>query len=297
MYPARVDYTRAATVEEATAILASADGDDVRPLAGGQGLVPDMKVRETSPDVLVDIGSVDALRSIDPVDGEEAVSIGALTTHAEVAGSDLLASRVPVLPATAREIADRQVRNVATVGGNLAEADPEADLPAAVLALDAALHTEGPEGSRVIPAGEFFLGAGRTALQDDELLTAVRVPTVDAGSYLKKTHPARGYAVVGVATALGFADGVLDDVRVAAVGVEARPLRLPSVERELTGVAVGLLRDDGSVLSAASERARTDLSADRAHGDGYASASYRAAVLPTYVERAVSAALDGGAAA
>lgn len=295
MYPASFDYQRADSVEEALSLLASANGQDAQLLAGGHGLIPDMKSQEATPDLLIDIGDIDALQSIECDEAADSVSIGALTTHAELASSDILAESVPVLKQAAAQVADLQIRNKGTIGGNLAEADVEADLPAAILALDGTIHAEGPAGSRTIPVGEFFQGEGETALAPDELLTSIAVPTIDTGAYVRKTHPARGYAMVGVAVTLEIADTEIEDASIAAVGVQDRPIRLTSVEEALVGLTTTELTEQTDpILSETVQVASYDLEDDHAYGDLHASADFRADLLPTYAERAILAAIEGG---
>lgn len=295
MYPASFDYQRADSVEEALSLLASANGQDAQLLAGGHGLIPDMKAQEATPDLLIDIGNIDELRTIGRNEPADTISIGALTTHAELAGSELLTDTVPVLKQAASEVADLQIRNKGTIGGNLAEDDVEADLPAAVLALEATIHVEGPEGSRTIPADAFFHGGGETALSQDELLTSIEVPTIDTGAYVRKTHPARGYAMIGVAATLEIEESQVADTSIAAVGVQDRPLRLPSVEEALVGLTTTELTEQTDpMLSETVQVAAYDLEEEHAYGDLHASASFRADLLPTYVEQAILAAIEGG---
>ncbi len=288
MFPETFTYHEPASVEEAVSLLAEANGADTAVLAGGHGLIPDMKAGEAAPDVLVDIGGVSGLQGIERETGEDRVRIGARTTHAELLTSDLLASHAPLLQATAREVADLQIRNVGTVGGNLAEADPEADLPAAILAAEAIIEARGPDGRRSIPAAEFFAGRERTVLADDELLTAVHVPGNPTGSYVKRTHPTRGYAMIGVAAALDTVDGVVQEARVGMVGAADRPIRLSAVEQALIGEGVA----DASVREEAARRA--SVPETRRYGDAYASGTFRANVLPEYVEQAIADAVEGG---
>lgn len=288
MYPATYDYQQASTVAEAVTHLSKADGDTTL-LAGGQGLIPDMKSGAKTPDTLVDISDIDRLHTIESRD--DVVVIGALVTHAELATSEQLHAHAPTLPETAQSVADRQIRNRGTVGGNLAEADPEADLPAAMLAVDATFDVEGPQGTREIPATEFFVDSGETALAADEMLTAIRVPSSDGGTYLKRTHPASGYAMVGVAIALDVTGDTLEAVRVATVGVTDRPIRLPAVEAELAGTATEAI-SDGPVLDHATQQAEADLADYSLHGDAYASGPFRAALVPTLLGRAVETALE-----
>ena len=202
MIPAAFRYQRANSVEEAVRILAESGGT-AKVLAGGHSLIPMMKLRLTRPEHLVDIGRIPGLKGI-RVEGNQLV-IGALTTHGEVAASETVKEKLPVLAEAASVIGDLQVRNRGTVGGNLAHADPAADLPAAALALDGSLVAVGPDGTRTINLADFFFGPFITALATDEIVTEVRFPIPEGpwgGAYEKFAHPASGYAVVGVAAAV-----------------------------------------------------------------------------------------------
>ncbi len=280
MYPAPFEYREAGTVDEAISALAETDGKHAELLAGGHGLIPDMKAGETAPDVLIDIGGIGDLQRIEE-DADRTVTVGALVTHAELLAADVIGANTPAVRQAAAEVADRQIRNVGTIGGNVAEADPEADLPAALLAADATIHARGGDGRRSIPVDDFFRGPGETALHEDELLTAIDIPPTSVGSYVKRTHPARGYAMVGVAVSLDVDDGRIDGARVAAVGVCERPIRLEGVESALVDAAI----DDESAHESAAQG--VDLDEADLHGDAYASGEFRAGVLPTYVERAI----------
>jgi carbon-monoxide dehydrogenase medium subunit len=286
MFPARFDYYRAGSVDEALALLA--DHDDAELLAGGHSLVPAMKNDGREPSVVVDLDD-DDLRGLDLGAGGTSVTIGALTTYADLASDDRLAQVAPVVQSAAREVGDRQIRNRGTIGGNLAEAHPAADPPAAVLASDATLLVEGRDGSRRIPAGEFFEGEGETALGEGEILTGVEIPgQQEVGTaYRRRTHPATGYAFVGVAAVVSAVQGTVLDARVAATGVVDRAVRLSGVEDELLGSSVG----DGVIEAAASE-AGAGLDEGRLQSDPQASGEFRVSLLETYVERAVSDAVD-----
>ncbi len=189
---------RASSLEDALRLLAEG-GEEAKALAGGHSLLPLMKLRLAAPETLVDIGRIEGLSYIRE-DGDR-IAIGALTLHAEVERSELLAKRCRLLAETAAEIGDVQVRNRGTIGGSLAHADPNGDLPAAVVALDAEIVAVGPGGKRSIRAREFFRGFFETALAPDELITEVRVPVLDgAGSaYLKFNRRAQDWAIVGCA--------------------------------------------------------------------------------------------------
>lgn len=285
MFPADLDYRRAEGVDDALAAL-TADDRRARPIAGGQGLVQDMKAGAAAPDLVVDVSGLDALAGLSA--GEGRVEVGALVTHADLAGGGA-AAEAPVLHATARELADRQVRNRGTVGGNLAEADPASDLPAAILVTESTLRLVGPDGERDVPAADFFAGDGETALADDELFASVTVPAHDIGAYEKKTHPATGYAMIGVAVVADVDGGAVVDPGVAVTGLTDRPTRLPSVEDALADADVAAVDP-----AAAAAGASGDLEGATLVGDAHASADFRAAVLSTHVARAIDAALSGG---
>jgi carbon-monoxide dehydrogenase medium subunit len=305
MIPAECDYYRADSVGEALDLLEAHADRDPELIAGGHGLVPDMKIGEASPGVLVDIDGVEGegLRSIEA--DAEGLTVGALARHADVAESPILRENALVLAETAENVGDVQIRNRGTLGGNLAEADPAADLPAAVLAADATLELASRDGERTVPAGEFFHGNGETALESDEIITHVRVPRGPgteadcraeagrkSGAYAKKTHPASGYAMVGVAARVAVEGGVVSDARVAATGVADRATRLATVEERLAGQRAD---DEASIETAAetaAESASEDLDSERLVGDAYASGEFRAQLLSAYARRALETALD-----
>lgn len=284
MYPPAFDYLRVETVEDALDALAGTDGD-AQLLAGGHGLLPELKTGGAAPDVLVDIGPVDRLASIEATD--EGVVIGALATHADLVDSEAVAARVPELAAAAPQVGDLQIRNRGTVGGNLVEAAPGADLPAAMLAGEATIHVESPSGSRTLAATDFFTGGGETAIDDDELLVELTLPGTAHGAYVKKTNPATGYAMVGVAAALAGIEGGLSEPRVAVTGVTDSPCRLPTVEDALAGLSP----DDPDGIAAAATRAREDIHEEHLYGDAQASGAFRLELLGPHVERAVREAI------
>jgi carbon-monoxide dehydrogenase medium subunit len=195
MYPASFRYVRPQSLDEAIRLLE--ENPEAKLLAGGHSLIPAMKLRLATPSLLVDIGRLDELKGIREEDG--AYFVGALTTHAEIERSSL-----PLLPLVAKVIGDPMVRNLGTIGGSLAHADPAADYPAAVLALEAEILAKGSGGERWIPAREFFQGMFQTALSPSEVLVGLRVPKLPGYrfAYEKFLHPASGYAVVGVAAAV-----------------------------------------------------------------------------------------------
>ncbi|WP_207589335.1 FAD binding domain-containing protein [Halomontanus rarus] len=300
MFPPQFDYHRASSIDDALELLERHAADDPRILAGGHSLLPDLKNGRASPRALVDIGEIDALRGIGSGadvesgadSGADETAIGALTTYADILESDRLQRHAPVLTDATSVLADLQIRNRGTIGGNLTAAEPGADLPAATLAADATVRVRGPDGERAIDAAA-FLGAdgSEPALRERELVTEVRVPHVEAGGYAKKTHPASGYAMVGVAAVLETDDGTITDARVAATGVLERVVRLAAVEDALVGARV-----ESKTIEAAAERAGETIEPADARSDDHASGEFRVHLLSTYAERALERAVDRVAA-
>jgi len=234
--PSRFAYHAPRTVEDAIALLQS-HGDEAKLLAGGHSLLPLMKLRLTRLAHLIDIGRIEGLASIRQ--SESSIHIGAMTTHSELAESELLAQRQPLLPRAAIQIGDVQVRNSGTLGGSLAHADPAADLVPVLLALECELRICGPAGERSLAAGDFFTSMFTTALAPDEILLEVRVPLAPANSrcsYEKVPHRASHLAVVGVAVQIEFtADGRCDQARLALTGLAPVPYRALAAEASLRG--------------------------------------------------------------
>ncbi len=284
MIPAQFEYHRPTSLTEALQLLQRLP--EARLLAGGHSLLPMMKLRLVTPAHLIDLGRLGDLRYIREEGG--AVAIGALATHWMVESSPLVRQKAPVLAEAAGRIGDVQVRNVGTIGGSLAHADPAADYPAAVLALEAQLVAEGPAGSRTIPATEFFTGMFTTALRPDEILTRVTVPPLPArtgGAYLKFPHPASGFAVVGVAAVVTL-DGRArcERARIGITGVGPTAYRARAVEDALAGAAL----DEKTVAAAAGLAAQgVDVNEDL-----FASADYRAHLAQVFTRRAVLAAAE-----
>jgi carbon-monoxide dehydrogenase medium subunit len=232
MFAASFDYHRPKTVQEAIKLLREVKG--ARILAGGHSLLPAMKLRLASPAALIDISRIAELSGIKST--KDGLRIGALTTHAAIADSDVVRKSCPVLAETAQHIGDQQVRNRGTIGGSLAHADPAADYPTIMLLLDAKIIA----GEREIPAEKFFVDLFTTSLKPGEILTSVVIPALDAGAsavYLKHRHPASAFAVVGVAAMIRVKDGKCADVRVAVGGVTASAVRAKAAEKALTGQA------------------------------------------------------------
>ncbi len=284
MIPARFEYHRPTSVAEALQLLQRLP--DARLLAGGHSLLPMMKLRLVTPAHLIDLGRIGDLRYIREDGG--AVAVGALATHWMVESSALVRQKAPVLAEAAGRIGDVQVRNVGTVGGSLAHADPAADYPAAVLALEAELTAEGSTGSRTIPAAEFFTGMFTTALRPNEILVQVRVPALPAqtgGAYLKFAHPASGFAVVGVAAVVTLdGSGRCVRARIGITGVGPAAYRARAVEDALAGAVL----DEKTVAAAAAVAAEgVDV-----NEDVFASAQYRRHLAQVLTRRAVLAATE-----
>src|SRR6185436_7588799 len=207
MYPAQFEYHTPGTVKEALDLLGR-HKDDAKLLAGGHSLLPAMKLRLAQPKHLVDLRKISGLAGIKEEGG--ALVIGAMTTHYQVETSPVVKSKCPVLAAVAALIGDPMVRNMGTIGGSLAHADPAADYPATAIAVGAELVAEGPKGKRTIKVDDFFKGLMTTAVGADEILTEVRVPALAANqsaAYMKFPHPASRFAVVGVAAVLTIDGG------------------------------------------------------------------------------------------
>lgn len=285
MIPSAFAYHRARSVKAALRLLQTY-GDDARLLAGGQSLLPMMKLRVIAPGHLVDIGRIAALRRIRVRDGR--LRIGALATHAMLEVSPAVRRAAPLLAETAAAIGDLQVRNLGTIGGALAHADPAADYPASALALDAEVTVEGPTGSRLVPIEGFFRGLMATALGPGELLTAVSVPTMPRGAgaaYLKMPNPASGFALAGVAAVLHLDDaGRCRRVRVGVTGVAPAAYRASGVEAALVGQ-----EPTDALLAQAAALASDGV---EANNDLHASADYRLHLARVLARRALLAARD-----
>ena len=236
MIPAAFDYIAPRTLDEAMRALAT-HGEEAKLLAGGHSLLPLLKLRLANPKLLIDLGRIPGLSAISQQNDQ--IVIGALATHYQIESSELLKKRCPLLPETAREIGDVQVRNRGTIGGTLAHADPSADWPAATLALGGELRLRGPRGERRIAAEEFFIGPLTTAIAPDEILTEIRVPAfaLRCGSaYLKRAQQASGFAIVGVAVWLRVdAKGRCEEINIGVTGLGDKPFRARAVEARLRG--------------------------------------------------------------
>ena len=260
-------YRRAKSIADAAAVIAK--DPDAKLLAGGQSLVATMKLRLSRPSDLVDLAGIHELSGI-RAQGK-AITIGAMTRHADVAASDAVRKAIPALAALAGSIGDRQVRNMGTLGGSLAHNDPSADYPAAVLALGATVTTD----RREIPADDFFKGMYETALRQGEIITAVTFPCPKRAAYTKLKNPASRYAIVGV-----FVADTTDGIRVAVTGAAPCVFRVAEMERAL---AVKFTPESVASIHVSEKGLNADL---------HAGADYRAHLITVMARRAVEAALQ-----
>ena len=230
MYPPAFDYHRPSTLSAAIALLAR-HGEDAKILAGGHSLIPAMRLRLARPTVVVDIGRIAELNYIR--EGGGRIAIGATATHRAIEIDPVLLARCPLLPEVAAHIGDVQVRNKGTIGGGLVHADPAADWPAAMLALDAEMDIAGPKGVRTVRAAEFFLGLLQSAVESGEVLCEIRVPVTGRSvAYVKTEQRASGFALCGVAAVVDPKSG---RANVGVTGVSVVPYRAAAVERALSG--------------------------------------------------------------
>lgn len=275
-------YSAPKTLKEALALLS---GDNTRALAGGMSLVPLMKLRLAAPEHVVDLGRISELNYIREDNG--VVRIGATVTHYQIESSEVLRNRSPLLAEVAGVIGDLQVRNMGTIGGSIAHADPAADYPAALAALDAEVRLVSANSERTLPIADFFVDLFTTALEPGEIVAEVIVPAEPPGtgvSYQKAVHPASGFAVVGVAARVRRSNGRVQTARVGVTGLASRAFRAARVEQSLEGTAGS--RED--VLQAAGAAAN----GEEANSDLYASADYRRHLARVYTARALTAALS-----
>lgn len=234
MIPAAFDYTAPQSVADALEALRSG-AEEIKVLAGGQSLIPVLRLRLAAPTLLVDLGRISELHGIS--DDGDALVIGAMTTHHEVATSSLVAEHATVLAKAAETVADPQVRHRGTLGGALVHADPAGDLPAPALALGAEFVIVGPQGERTVAAADFFEDLFATAVGDDELLTKVRIPkhTGWGGHYEKFTRVAQQWSIVAVAAAVKADGGTISEAKVALTNMGSTPIRATAVEQALVG--------------------------------------------------------------
>jgi carbon-monoxide dehydrogenase medium subunit len=281
--PQEFDYSRPTTVQEAVDLLA--DGE-AKVLAGGMSLIPLMKLRLSAPEHVVDLGRIPELNRIAEDGGS--LHLGALLTHHQVASSGLVQEKCPLMAETAAHIGDAQVRNMGTLGGSAAHADPAADYPAALCALEAKVRLVRKDSERVMGIEDFFVDVLTTAVEPEEIITELVLPIEEPGtgvSYQKLRQPASGFAIVGIAARVRKDGGKITMARIGVTGLGATAYRATGVEALLEGT-------EGSQADVAKASAAVDEGID-ANSDLHASSDYRKHVARVYTARAVHAALQG----
>lgn len=278
MIPQNFEYSSPGNLQEALALLASGNA---KVLAGGMSLIPLMKLRLAAPEHVVDLSRVPGLNAIREESG--GIRVGAMASHYEIESSALLRAKCPLLAETAASIGDVQVRNMGTIGGSVAHADPAADYPAALIALEAQVRIASAQGERTVPIQDFLVDTMTTALAPGEVVVELILPAESAGtgvSYQKMQQPASGFAIVGVAARLRKAGGKIGFVRVGITGVAAKAYRAEKVEKAL--------------LETGDARKAAGLAADgvEANSDLHASAEYRRHMAAVYTARALTQALS-----
>ena len=284
MYPPRFEYFAPAALDEALSIL-ERYGDDAKVLAGGQSLIPLMKLRFAAPRAIVDINRISGLDFLEEEDGS--LQIGPLVRHKHCEQSDLLSDRYATLGDAAPQISDPIVRNLGTVAGSLAHADPQGDWGSALLAMGAEVEASSSDGSRTIPLTDFFKGPFTTALQPTEIVTRVRVPDPgvrSGGTYLKLERKVGDFATVGVAVHLSLANGSVDHAGIALTGVAPRNMRASAAEGALAGAEL----DDEVIATAA----RLAAEAAEPHDDIRGTADYKRSVVRVFTERGLRKAAE-----
>jgi aerobic carbon-monoxide dehydrogenase medium subunit len=288
MIPEPFQYENPATLAEALDLLRK---PGARALAGGMSLVPMMKLRLAAPEIVVDLQRIPGLTGIDQVNGH--LRIGAMSTHAALSSRPSVRSACPLLAECAASIGDVQVRNAGTIGGSVAHADPAADYPAALLALEASVVISGPSGERAVSAEEFFVDTFTTDLAPGELITGVVVPREHSSTgtaYEKKIQPASGFAMVGIAARVQVIEARISSVRIGVTGLTGKPYRAYNVEQLLEGSA-GTPADIAKAASVIADGTEPN-------SDIHASSEYRAHLARVFATRAISRALRlAGAAA
>ena len=285
MYPAAFEYHSPATLKDALGLMGRL-GDDAKLLAGGHSLVPMMKLRLAQPKHLIDLRNVPGLKGVKE-DGN-AIVVGAMTTWYELETNPIIKAKCPVVSETAAIVGDPAVRNLGTIGGGLAHADPAADMPATAIACGFEFVCEGPKGRRTVKVDDWFQGLMSTALGQDEILVEVRVPALAKGTgaaYLKFPHPASRFAIVGVAAVISADDqGTCSKASIGVTGAGTKAVRAKGVEAGLTGKN---LAGAGAIEAAAQKGAEgIDVQADL-----QGSVEYKAHLCRVFARRAVEAAV------
>jgi aerobic carbon-monoxide dehydrogenase medium subunit len=283
MIPATFDYVRAGSVDEAIAALRE-HGDEAKLLAGGHSLLPLMKLRFATPEVLVDLGRIDALRGVSETDDGQ-LAIGAMTTHDEVLHDPLVRDHCGILAEVTAVVGDAQVRHRGTIGGALAHGDAAGDLPAALLALEGSLLVRGPGGQREIAAADLFVDYLTTSIAEDEVVTEVRVPKLDASwafPYEKFARVSQAWAIVGACALVKRGNGTIDEARVGLTHMATVPLRATATEQALAGASADAVAD-AAAAAAEDTDPPSDLNAD---------ATYRQHLARVLTRRALETALS-----
>jgi aerobic carbon-monoxide dehydrogenase medium subunit len=282
MIPAPFEYARPTTIDEALQAVA-AGGEDVKILAGGQSLIPVMRLRLAAPETVVDLGGIAELRGVR--EEGDAIVIGAMTTHSDVLSDPLIAQHAPLIAQATETVADRQVRHRGTFGGALAHADPAGDLPAVALALDAEFVIVGPGGRRTVPASEFFVDYLTTVLEEGELLVEVRIPKLGGSwgmHYEKFNRVAQAWSIVAVAAAVRRENGHIAEARIGLTNMGPTPLRAGAAEAALAGADA----TDEAIAAAAAHAAEGTSPSSDLNGQ----ADYRQHLAQVLTRRAVRAA-------
>jgi carbon-monoxide dehydrogenase medium subunit len=284
MIPAAFEYFTPTSVDEAVALLR--EHSDAKVLAGGQSLLPVLRLRLAAPETIVDIGRIDELRGVR--DDGDALVIGAMTPHSSIESDPLIGEHAKLISLAAATIADPQVRHLGTFGGSLAHADPAGDLPAVAVALDASFVIAGPDGRRTVAAADFFEGAFTTALAEDELLVEVRVPkyTGWGAHYEKFNRVAQQWSIVAVAAAVRLDGDSIAEARVALTNMGSTPIRATAVE----DVLIGRPATVEAIREAAARAAHGTAPVSDLNGD----ADYRKHLASVLTRRAVLAAAGTG---
>ncbi len=286
MFPAAFSYHRAESVADAIAVLGQ--NPDAKILAGGHSLIPAMKLRLAAPGMLVDIGRLDELKGVDLSDG---AWIGAMATYNDVRDAPGLADRYPIIPEAVRVIGDQQVRAHGTIGGTLAHADPAADLTAVLLALGAEVVVTGPNGERTIPAEELFVDLWTTSLEPEELITSIHLPAPQPNTFMayeKHSHPASGYAVVGIAVVVTTDGSNVTSASICVTGATSKPTHAAAAGNALLGKPLS-----SETIAAAAAAAPEGL---EINGDHYASEAYRAQLIRVLTRNALERAISRSSA-
>jgi aerobic carbon-monoxide dehydrogenase medium subunit len=283
MIPGSFEYYSPRSLSDAVKFL-SEHKDDIKILSGGQSLMPLMKMRLAKPGYLLDIGRIPGLDTI--VEEGNHLIIGGLVTYAQMESSDLLKKRCPLIPQTATNVADVQVRNRGTIGGSIAHADPAGDMPATILALDAEIKAVGPNGERWIKAGDFFLGLLMSALEPDQIVTAIKVPVTgsDKTAYTKAAPRSSGFAVVGVAVRMAVdGSGICSRIALGITGITDKAYRADRAEKMLVGKKL-----EPQLIEAAALEATRNIDVIE---DINGSSEYRTHLTHVYIARTIQTAL------